>query len=121
MGMEKTWHLITLDITRPFEEMASDILFELGAGGVVTLEESAQGLKLGAYFDESEKAEDVAEAVEDQFARVGALSSLRGIALSDVPDQDWMQKWKEGFEPVEIGSRLLIAPSWKLPEDAGGR
>ena len=26
-----------------------------------------------------------------------------------------MQKWKEGFEAVEIGDRLVVAPSWKLP------
>jgi ribosomal protein L11 methyltransferase len=32
-----------------------------------------------------------------------------------------MHKWKEGFEPIEIGSRLVVAPSWKLPGPGGGR
>ena len=32
-----------------------------------------------------------------------------------------MQKWKEGFEAVEIGRRLVVAPSWKLPEKSQGR
>jgi ribosomal protein L11 methyltransferase len=32
-----------------------------------------------------------------------------------------MEKWKEGFEPVLIGERLMIAPSWKLPAGAGVR
>jgi ribosomal protein L11 methyltransferase len=26
-----------------------------------------------------------------------------------------MQKWKDGFDAVEIGSKMIVAPSWKLP------
>jgi ribosomal protein L11 methyltransferase len=32
-----------------------------------------------------------------------------------------MQKWKEGFDAVEIGSKMVVAPSWKLPIHNAGR
>ena len=36
----------------------------------------------------------------------------------EVADQDWLAEWKKGYEPVEIGSRILVAPSWKREEVA---
>jgi ribosomal protein L11 methyltransferase len=39
--------------------------------------------------------------------------ALRGIKSLTIADQDWLAEWKKGYEPIEIGNRLLIAPSWK--------
>ena len=97
------------------------LLFELGSTGLVTLDETADSVKLGAYFDELANTDDIRQAVEAEFARAGRGAGLRSLSISAVPDQDWMQKWKEGFEAVEIGRRLVVAPSWKLPEKSQGR
>lgn len=121
MATEKMWQQVTLRIAREAEEMATDILFDRGATGTVMLEESPEEITLAAYFDESANPEEIAEIVEAAFAQTGERSALRGIALSELADQDWMQKWKEGFEPLTIGARLLITPSWKLPAETGGR
>jgi ribosomal protein L11 methyltransferase len=121
MTKEKIWHLIALNITRQAEEFASTVLFDLGTTGVVTLEENEDSLKLGAYFDERSNAEEIARRVEAEFARAGLANQLQGISISHIPDQDWMQKWKEGFEAITIGNRLVVAPSWKLPRETEGR
>jgi ribosomal protein L11 methyltransferase len=118
---KRVWQLITLDISCQAEEFACAALFDLGANGLITLEENEDGMKLGAYFDERSDAEEIARSVEAEFARTGQGGSLLGISISPVPDQDWMQKWKEGFEPITIGSRLVVAPSWKLPGESHGR
>ena len=118
---EKIWQLIALNITRKAEEFASSVLFDLGTTGLLTLEESEDSLKLGAYFDERSNAEEIARRVEAEFARTGLANQLLGISISHIPDQDWMQKWKEGFEPITIGNRLVVAPSWKLSRETGGR
>jgi ribosomal protein L11 methyltransferase len=118
---KRVWQLVTLNVAPRAEEFAGSALFDLGATGVVTLEENADGMKLGAYFGEHTDAEEVARSVEAEFARAGLSDALMGVSISHVPDQDWMQKWKEGFEPTTVGNRLIIAPSWKLPGDAGGR
>ncbi|MGA9771063.1 MAG: 50S ribosomal protein L11 methyltransferase [Blastocatellia bacterium] len=118
---ERIWNLVTLEVARDAEEFASVALFDLGTSGILTLEETDASVKLGAYFDEQADMETIARSIYAEFARAGLHSAIFSIAISGVPDQDWMQKWKEGFEPVEIGERLLIAPSWKLPRESRGR
>jgi ribosomal protein L11 methyltransferase len=116
-----SWWLVTLDVSRNAQETASALLFDMGSNGIVTLEESAGGVRLGAYFDKPANVDDIKPALEAEFARMGLRSALGEISISAVADQDWMQKWKEGFDAVEVGERLIIAPSWKLPGDSEGR
>ena len=117
----RVWQLITLGIDREAEEFAGSALFDLGATGLITLEESAEGIRLGAYFDERSDAEEIARSIEAEFTRAGRGAALLGISITSIPEQDWMQKWKEGFEAITIGERLIVAPSWKLPGETYGR
>lgn len=117
----KSWRLLSLDLAPEAEEAASAILFEQGTTGIVTLEESQERLQIGAYFDGRLDPEDLARRIEAELARQGCGALLRSISISEIADQDWMQKWKEGFEPLEIGDRLIVAPSWKLPSEPGDR
>lgn len=112
---EKVWYLVALNVRRDAEEFASCLLFDAGTSGIITLEEHPASVKLGAYFSEQAEIEAVAERVQAGFGHAGRGRDLLAISVAEVPDQDWMQKWKEGFEPVIIGERLIVAPSWKLP------
>jgi ribosomal protein L11 methyltransferase len=40
------------------------------------------------------------------------------IAWEWLPERDWSEEWKRGLGPRRVGERLIVAPSWKLP-DAG--
>jgi ribosomal protein L11 methyltransferase len=115
-----SWLLVTLNVSRDAEETASALLFDMAANGIVTLEESDDRVTLGAYFDRLNKVADIKPALEAEFSRLG-LGDVGDFSISPVPEQDWMQKWKEGFEPVEVGERLIVAPSWKLPDDTNDR
>lgn len=115
------WWLVTLCVSRDAEETASALLFDLGSTGIVTLDETADSVRLGAYFDEPTNPDDIKQAVDAEFARAGRPGALSSVSISAVPEQDWMHKWKEGFEAVEIGRRLVVAPSWKLPGKSDGR
>lgn len=115
------WWLLTLTVARDMEEVASTLLFELGSTGIVTLREAGDRLTLGAYFESRIDPGGVKQALEAEFARQGRQASLIEFSVANVPDQDWMQKWKEGFEAVNVGERFIVSPSWKLPEDNHGR
>ena len=117
----RVWNFISLALPHSGNEFASSLLFDLGTTGTVTLEESADEIKLGAYFEQSVDPHAIAHTIKTEFTRAGREDELRAISISTVEDADWMQKWKEGFEPAAIGERLLVAPSWKLPVDTGGR
>jgi ribosomal protein L11 methyltransferase len=42
--------------------------------------------------------------------------ALRGIRSLIVADQDWLSEWKKGYEPIAIGRRLLVCPSWRIDQ-----
>jgi ribosomal protein L11 methyltransferase len=114
------WWLLTFTVARDMEEFASTLLFESGSTGIVTLREVGHTLTLGAYFESRIDPGDVKQALEAEFARRGQPLPTE-VSVANIPDQDWMQKWKEGFEAVNVGERFIVSPSWKLPGDKRGR
>ena len=116
-----SWNLVAVRVARECEETAISLLFELGTTGIVTLEESSDEVSLGAYFDAGNNHEEMISAVRAKFASAGLDKMLFEVSITEIADQDWMQKWKEGFEPIGIGHRLVVAPSWKLPAETESR
>lgn len=39
------------------------------------------------------------------------------LTMADVADEDWENNWKQFYEPMEIGSRLLVVPEWEEAAD----
>jgi ribosomal protein L11 methyltransferase len=69
-------------------------------------------------------------AGEELLARVrAALERLAGdwgaygpsVRVERVCDDDWADNWKEYFQPVNIGERLLLWPQWRGTEPPAGR
>jgi ribosomal protein L11 methyltransferase len=48
--------------------------------------------------------------------RAAAGGALLEVATSEVPD-GWEERWKDFHEPVAIGRRLWVRPSWAPPSD----
>jgi ribosomal protein L11 methyltransferase len=115
------WWLVSLTVAHDTEEPASALLFDLGSTGIVTLDENSHSVTLGAYFDQARNTESIRQTVESEFERAGRSEALMDVSISAVPNEDWMQKWKEGFEAVEVGERLVVAPSWKIPAKRDAR
>ena len=53
-----------------------------------------------------------------ELARIrGALG--REIAENRMEDEDWENNWKQYYEPIPVGERLLIVPEWQEAEPDG--
>jgi ribosomal protein L11 methyltransferase len=69
-------------------------------------------LRLDAYFDHLSRPRLAAirrtMAAAGMLARPGRTPPLRIVA-----DPGWATAWKDRFEPLPIGRRLLIVPPWK--------
>lgn len=66
---------------------------------------------LKAYFDEVAEIED---------ALRGYLSAL-GIEGFEVHiatrlEEDYLKKWKDSWAPIEVGKKVLVCPSWHIPQ-----
>ena len=48
------------------------------------------------------------------------LGSLE-LTLANVRDEDWENNWKQYYQPIPIGKRLLVVPKWMEPDRSEGR
>ena len=112
MSDEKRYPFVHLRASREDEELLSYELFELGAFGVETRDQSTLlknelgELTLIASFSDVEGAE----------AAIAALGESRAH-LSFVEGDGFLDEWRRFFKPTRIGERVVIRPSWE-PFDA---
>ena len=43
------------------------------------------------------------------------------IETAGCAEEDWLNNWKQYFNPIEVGEKLLIRPTWRSEYDAKGR
>ncbi|MEE0060087.1 MAG: 50S ribosomal protein L11 methyltransferase [Acutalibacteraceae bacterium] len=43
------------------------------------------------------------------------------IGTAGCEEQDWLNNWKQYFNPIEVGEKLLIRPTWRDKYDPQGR
>ncbi len=43
------------------------------------------------------------------------------LQCQNVKDEDWENNWKQYYQPIPIGKRLLVVPKWLQPENPEGR
>lgn len=61
------------------------------------------------------------EAVAFLSERYNAEGIDHSIELLDCAEEDWRNNWKKYFNPIPVGEKLLIRPSWREDYDAGER
>jgi ribosomal protein L11 methyltransferase len=66
--------------------------------------------RLAALFERGRAPETL---IEEAALRAGQPSPSDWRCV-DVAEQDWVRMTQAQFEPIEIGTRLLIAPSWHV-------
>lgn len=113
----KKWPEVS--VTHPSEvaDALSAFLFDEGAEGLVQ-EEDADGSGLWltkAGFDPVMPLEDLParlDAFLDRLVEIFGLSSRPVSKWGVIEAGDWTVKWKEGLEPIEVGSSLVVKPTW---------
>lgn len=53
------------------------------------------------------------DALRETLRRLGQDPSRTELRAESLPDRDWNEAWAESVEPVRIGRRVLVRPSWK--------
>jgi len=101
------WYALDVDIDGAAHEAVEYALMEAGALGTETTDGGVT-----AYFAETPNRERVRNELFEAL-RIYNLpsSSVRDMNLRAVADRDWLEEWKQSWQPVEIG-RFIIAPPW---------
>ena len=65
--------------------------------------------------------ENPSEAVAFLQERYRAAGIPHTIETASCAMEDWINNWKKYFKPLEVGTRLLIRPTWEETENPEGR
>ena len=106
------WYALDVDLDSAAHEAVEYALMEAGALGTETTDRGVT-----AYFAETPNRERVRNELFDAL-RIYDLpsSSVRDMNLREVAARDWLEEWKQSWQPVEIG-RFIIAPPWSNVSD----
>ncbi len=124
--MKNEWIVIEVVVPGQLVEIVSAVLADFGAGGTVIEErqldtfsipdedlEPDQDYHLKAYFAAAEPS--LSREIKSALAALPVLSGQQ-LSVSDpaiVKMEDWAENWKQNFSALQIGSRLVIHPSWE--------
>ena len=91
------------------------------------LEKQMEGLsQIRLYLEQSASAPETIEGLKSQLAALRAqypsvdFGSL-DVQLANVKDEDWENNWKQYYQPLPIGEKLLVVPEWLHPENPENR
>ena len=101
------WYALDVDLEPAAHEAVEYALMEAGALGTETTERGVT-----AYFAETPSRERVRNELFDAL-RIYELPSwsVRDMNVREVAERDWLEEWKQNWQPVQIG-RFIIAPPW---------
>jgi ribosomal protein L11 methyltransferase len=110
------WYALDVDLEPAAHEAVEYALMEAGALGT----ESTDSM-VTAYFAEVPDRQRVRDELFEAL-RIYQLptSSVRDMNMREVASRDWLEEWKQSWQPVEIG-RLIIAPPWSRVEERPDR
>jgi ribosomal protein L11 methyltransferase len=100
------WRALTLHVDRAAADAFSDALLEAGAQSVALDVDGAMVATLSLEQD--------FHSLVDCAAHVVGIEAPR-FSTEEIADQDWVRVTQAQFEPVLIGERLWIGPSWRQP------
>lgn len=135
------WTEITVTIDNKDVDITSDIANEVVPYGIYiedysNLEQNVEEIAHIDLIDEDLLKKDRTKAKvhmyisceDNPFEAVSKISERLKEAdvqftvdTFDCADEDWLNNWKQYFQPTEIGDKLLIRPTWRENYDPKGR
>ncbi len=119
----KVWHAIEIQIARVAETPVTAQLWSANTTGLEISEDTPEAITMRAYFEAAPDLETLTANIHRSLQLCDLPeATLRSIQALTIADQDWLAEWKKGYEPVTIGEKILITPSWKRDKiEAGER
>ena len=93
-------------------------------------EELAQNMKglsqIRLYLEDGPAAMEQVAQLRSQLASLqedwpGTDLGPLTVSLANLREEDWENNWKQYYQPIPIGQRLLVVPEWLHPENPEGR
>ena len=117
------WLEVSMTVDGELAESVADVFARFAPNGVMT----EQGVKYNddedagtptgpitvrAYLEANDQLEETRQRLEESLFYLGMIQPLPTPIYKQIADQNWMEAWKQHYQPIRIGERLLILPAW---------
>lgn len=76
------------------------------------LENKYSGIsRIKCYLSDDADGESILAAIENEYGN--------DVSTTKVADSDWENNWRQYYEPIEVGEKLVVVPEWLDVPDAG--
>lgn len=122
------WLEVSLTVNGELAEAVADVLARYAPNGVVTeqavefVNDEDEGTPIGdvivrAYLPADEHLEETRQKLAQALFYLEMIQPLPEPVYTPIADQNWMEAWKERYQPIPIGKRLIIVPAWLQSPD----
>lgn len=108
MNKKSNWIEIKIKSNSVQLEILSAFLFALGSCGVYEGEDD-----LIVYFKKEEWNNEKYILLLDYLKNIFTNFQDSDLEISEIPDQDWNESWKENFKTFHVTENLVISPDWE--------
>jgi ribosomal protein L11 methyltransferase len=117
------WLEISMTIDPELAEAVSELISRFVSNGVVVEsgvtyhDAEDEGTPFGparvyGYLAIDEHIEETRQRLEEGLWHLSQIQPLPEPTYRTIQDEDWMTAWKQHYQPIQIGKRLLILPAW---------
>lgn len=117
------WLEVSLTVDGELAESVADVLARFAPNGVMTeqgvrfVNDEDEGTATGpitvrAYLEVNDQLEETRQKMEESLYYLGMITPVPPPTYKQIADQNWMEAWKQHYQPILIGKRLLILPAW---------
>lgn len=122
--MENThWLEVSLTVEAELAEAVAEVLARYAPGGVVIegitigagseeLGQPVGPLRVYAYLPADSTLEEKRQKLAEGLWHLGRIRPLPAPQFRPLADQNWMENWKQYYQPVTVGQRLVVLPPW---------
>ncbi len=121
---EASWLEVSLVVDGELAEAVAEVLARFAPGGVaieataVTAEADNEAdrpigpWRVVAYLPLDSQLEATRQRLEEALWHLGYIQPLPAPQYQWVQEQDWAEAWKQHYQPITIGQRLIVVPAW---------
>ena len=112
-------------VPQEFVEPLSQIFYRYGHGGVVGESEGGfnpdegesaspdSWVTLKTYLPVNSTARERKARIDLGVRLVAHVSPISPLSQREIDEQEWQDSWKEHFDVLRVGRRLVVCPTWR--------
>jgi ribosomal protein L11 methyltransferase len=111
------WLEVSITLDSDLVEAVADVLTRFAHQGLALELTADNTVRLCAYLPANDDAilETTRAALAEELSGLNAPRTIPSLTLTPIEDDDWLEIWKGGHQPVRYGERLIVIPAWLSP------